>query len=772
MLIRKLFRDMKSNPMQFIAIFFLAFMSVFVFSGTTSSNEGAVKVRNEYHKDTNLANGWIYGNNFSDEDLDKIEEISDISNAQLRAEVDTVADEDGEPTIYLYGESKNEITKPYLIDGQEYDVNDDEGIWIDYRYAEKRELSIGEKYKLKVNDKELEKEIKGFIITPEYEYIRLSTDLETDFSHVGYAYVSYDTLKEELNVKYNQIIFTTDKEDVLSLEDNIADALDNRYNLFVDRDSVSGLRALEEEIDQHQTMAYIFPSIMVIIALLAIMTTMSRLISGQRVQIGTMKALGVKDGKIIRHYLSYSFFVSFVGAALGLILGPSLLGKMMCDIMESSYTLPQWKIGYSPLFFIVAAIVVITATLATYISCKKLMNVNPAETLRPSQPKSAKPCVFEKLPFWEKLTFTVRYNLRDMSRSKLRAIMTLFGAISGMLMITGGLGIYSTVANSKEISFSKIQNYEYQLFIDNKAKIEDVEEIRDSLDGELVMQGAIGITKDKDNGDLKKENTQILVNENKGLYKIIDEDFENVNMSKDDIAITQKLAEKLNVSKGDTVDWHMMGSDQWFTSKITVINRDVQFAGITMSRSYFENIQSDLNKEDVYKFKPSYCISNEDCSDYSNDDIISIYNKSEREASFDNMMSTLNIMIGIMFFGAFAITVLILYNAGILSFIERQKELATIKVMGMDTVKLRVLLLQQNLWISVVGVIIGAPIGKSLVTWMFNSNGDATDFFINIAPMYYIFAGVLVIALGLLVSYLFSGKLKKLDLVSTLKGIE
>lgn len=774
MLFQKMMRDIRHNFMQFFTVFLLAFLAVYVFAGIGSATIGTKQIRNQYHKDTNLADGWLYGDGFTEEELTALRNVPGVSGAQLRSMIETKGEESTHPTIELYIETENIISKPYIVEGEAFDPKSKDGIWLNNRFAEAQNIEVGDTYTLDYAEVSVTKIVKGLVMSPEYEYYQDATDLEPDFSSMGYAYMGLDALADTIHVTdekqllamipMTQVILTTSQSNVLNLEDTIADAIDHDYAVFLNQKSQSGIQQLSDEINQHDQFTIAFPAIFLIIALLVIVTTMNRMVTEQRIQIGTMKALGMKKSKILFHYCSYSFVLSAVGAVIGLWIAPETLGRLMNTFMPEMYTLPEWKAGYSDRFYLVVVLTIMICTLATYLSCRKILGINPADTLRPAAPKSGKKCIFEKLPFWDGLGFSNQYNLRDISRSKLRAFMCLFGTMCGMMMLVCGIGCSDTLKNVNEWEFDKLQNFQNEVVLKDKTSVSDAEEIRNQTAGELVMMSAIEIANKKDAPSKDRETVSINVTEGKGIYGITDVDQNVIDLKGTDVAITRKLADKLGVSVGDKVYWHLYDKENWTSSTITDISRNPQMTGIIMTRAEYE-------KSD-YDYLPSICVTNQDTSGISVSGVSSIHTKADIQEAFNNGMQVMYLIVATFIVFAIILNIVVLYDAGILSFNERVKEFATLKVLGFQTNQIRKLLFQQNLWLSIAGVIIGAPFGKIMLQYMFDSNGDSMDYIAVVSVPAYLICAVAVIACSALVSILFSRKLRKLDMVETLKGLE
>ena len=333
-------RDIRANLAQFFSIMLLSMIAMWCYTGFQANVIGGGKARADFESSSNFADGWIYGAGFDSEQLEKISAIDGIRDVQLRTEVLGKADEKyNTAKMYCYFQSSAEVTVPYIYAGADYDADDADGLWLFSKFADAWDIKVGDSFTVHFMGLDIEKEVRGLISTPEYEFACASTDTDTDFHNIGFAYLSLKALPEELRVS-NQMIFTCEGK-ALGYEEEISEALDGGYAYLADRNSIRGWYQLSDELAQHDSFSYIFSFVFVAISLLVIITTMKRMIAQQRTQIGTLNALGMKKRSILAHYLSYSLVMSAVGCAIGIVLGLLTLGRMMVSIFGNFYTLPR-----------------------------------------------------------------------------------------------------------------------------------------------------------------------------------------------------------------------------------------------------------------------------------------------------------------------------------------------------------------------------------------------------------------------------------------------
>ncbi len=764
MLRRKMLRDIRANLAQFFSIFLLAAVAMWCFTGFQADVIGGRKAMAAFDNKSNFSDGWIYGSSFDKKQAEKAAAIDGIKDVQLRTEVLGKADEKyNTAEIWCYFQEDNIVTKPYSVKGEEYDPGDENGIWLFDAFADIWGLKIGDKFTVHVMGQNIEKEIKGLIMSPEHVFCCASTDTDTDFHNIGFAYLSQKTLPEELRIN-NEMIFTCEGK-ALSYEKRIDLALEGEYSFIADRKSIDGCNRLLDELNQHDGFSYIFSFVFVAIALLVITTTMKRMVAQQRTQIGTLNALGMKNRKIILHYLSYSFILSVLGCAAGILLGIYTFGRIMVDMFSQFYRVPGWSGGFNYKSIVVAAVIVLFCVGASYLSCKQILRIHPSEALRPAAAKTAKPCIFEKLPFWDRLGFTARYSLRDISRSKMRAFMGVFGTCMGMIVMVLGLGAFDTLGFVRGWYFDDMQNYQSQVLFSDSVTIGDAEDLADEYSGELIGMGLISIAAEDHPVSDDIISCKLTVTEGKGLFCISDSELNVVPLKKGTVALTMKQAAKLGLKQGDKVYWKTADGDKWIESEIGLISRHPSITGITILRDDYEKAG--------FEFKPQMLVSGKDCAAASGRDYVSaVHDMDDLKASFDKTMEVMDFLVYFMVFFASLLIIVVLYNSGNLSFNEREKEFATLKVMGFGSPRVRRLISVQNLWLSLLGIICGLPFGQKLLQEMMDSNGDSIDWPCRVKPLTYLLAAAFVMIVSVLVGFMFSKRIKRIDMVGVLKGME
>ena len=750
-LFKKMLRDIKVNKAQFISIFLMAFLGIFAFCGICGEYSGLEQTVTDFYNETNLADGWIYNTTITD---DAVRDINNFTtNSERQLVVQSVANFSNSPDITLHFVEDNEISTFYVTEGASFNLSDENGVWLDKRFADAQNLTVGDNISFEFNGITIKKEIKGIGYSPEYVYEVSRSSIIPDFSSMGFAYMSNEAFPGDIHynvllVKFNQ----TPQEFKNLLNDSVS------YLSFTKQSDHVSVSQFSEELTQHKMMGNVFPIVFILVSFLTLLTTMTRIISHQRTQIGILKAVGYKNKSIILHFMSYGFWLVLAGAILGLILGPTLIPKLFYPSMTSRFSLPMWKPGWNISFVYAALTMILSSLFVSYWAARNISKENPANTMRPKAPKVSSNSRVEKSKFWSNLSFNIRWNYRDAKVNNFRALMAIIGVMGCVALLISAFGMNDSMNDLKTWEYDDISHFESKLIIDNGALLSDIDSVANDVNGTMIMEQPIEV---KGNGNeriaslLSLNSTDLLIQ--------TDNNRNPIDLSPSDISISKKLVESLNVGVGDTISWHIVGSDEWVSSNITNIHADPISQGLIMSPEALED--SGLN------FQPTSILSSENVSDnYSS--IKSVNTLNGMKNSWDKMTESVMMMVSILIFFAVLLAIVVLYNLGILSFTEIEREIATLKVLGFKTRDLRKLLLTQNLVFTSIGFILGIPLGFYLMTLMMDATGDSFYYVPSLTWGNIILSAIITFSVSIFVNLLFSRKIKNLNMVEALKDVE
>lgn len=759
---KKRLRDIRQNKMQFFNIFIMVFLGVFVFAGIHAYMDGMDKSADKYYKDNNFQDIWLSGENFSNEDLEKVKNTENVKDAERLLTINTELENKEDVTLETNFIETNNISKMYVVEGEEFS-KDKKGVWFDSYLAKNLDLKVGDEITVTYQNMKITEKILGLVNTPDHVYfVKDDTEIFPTHKNYGFMYLSINELPEGMPQIFNQVIIDIDNTDKLQetkadLENSIKSAI-----AVTDREASTSYQGYNSEIEEGTTYSSVFTFLFLFIAVLSVTTTMNRFVKKQRTQIGTLKALGFKNRKIINHYVGYGFIISLVASIVGLLVGRYALGTFFLNMEMSYFEIPVYNTVLIPVVYILAIAVVVLITLVTYLSCRSILKESAAEALRLEIPK-VKNTKFDLTTkgIFKKASISTRWNLRDVGRNKGRSIMAIVGITGCTMLMLCAFGMMDTMKSYLSWEFDKISNFEYKLSLSNNYTDEQFDNITQKYGKKTSQTFGIEIK----NNDKKETNT-LTVNDAPNKLKYTNHNKEYMDLKDNGIYITEKLSEKYGLQVGDEITWHIFGDDNWYTCKIVGLNRDPQNQQLNMSRKYFESLGLTYRADVVY--------TDEDLSNTKTiDGVDTIQSLTTLKQGMESMLETVQTMIVLLIVVSAILGFVIIYNLGILSFTEKQYQFATLKVLGFKDKQIKNIFVKQNLWLTIVGIILGLPLGFWMLDYIFKSAlGDNYDFNAYIKPTSYLYAVVGSLIVSIIVNKVLSRKVKKIDMVTSLKGNE
>lgn len=790
MLKKKMFRDIKQNLSQFITIFLMVLIGVMVYVGIEAYMDGMTSAADNFYKNNNIQDLNVMGN-LSDKDLDKIKSLDNVKDAEKKLVVNAIDKDDKDKTYLLSFIDSNNISKFHIMDGEKFDVNK-KGAWVDNFYAEKNNLKVGDTIKIKYDTFSLEEKILGLINVPDHIYdVKDESEFVPNRENFGFVYLSVNEIPESyikdlvmkemkitdekifdkyvtnFNYKeyipYNYIMVDVNKKkNVTSVKEDIEDKVSNAKAIVKIEDTLSYQR-YQGEIDEGASYVGIFSGLFLFIAMLSVITTMTRVVKKQKLQIGTMKALGIKNSKIVMHYIGYGFFVSLAAAIVGIILGKYFIGTFFLNMEMDYFEVPNGVPVVKPLSYLVALLVVTVVSFITYLTCRKELFKKPAEALRNEVPNvKVSSLNLSTKGIFKKLNFSSKWNYRDILRNKFRTVTAVVGIVGCCMLIVCAFGMLNSMNHFIKLQFEDLYNFNYKLSLKENINDDELKVLTDKYGDNtsetLTIETKIG---------KEREANTIFVTNAGNLVRFQNENGEFIKVNKNNgVYVTRKLADQKNLKVGDTIKWHIYGVNKYYESKIVGLTKDPQVQNLTMTKEYLESLDID--------YKPDSLYTNTDLKgikDIKNVSLVQDIN--ELKNSLESMLSMMKSMIMLIIVFAIGLGAIIIYNMGILSYSEKQYQFATLKVLGFSDKKIRKIFVQQNNWITLLSIIIGLPTGYYMTSWIFKSViADNYDFSAYINLSTYLIAIIGTILVSIIVSRMLSKKVNKIDMVSSLKANE
>ena len=368
MLKKKMFRDIKNNLSQFITIFLMVAIGVMAYFGIEAYMSGMQETADKFYTENNLQDLNVVGTNFTESDLQKIKSIDNVKDAERKLSITGTSNDD--KTLLLNFIEENNISKFYIKDGEKFDKNKS-GVWLDEFYAKENKINVGDKILIKYDSFSKEEVVLGLINVPDHIYdTKDSSELYPNRKEFGFAYLSINELSKEYQV-YNYVMVDVDnKDNVLSVKENIEKNVESALGVIKIEDTAS-YKTYQGEVDEGKTYIGVFSGLFLFIAMLSVITTMNRVIKNERIEIGTLKALGFSNSKVLFHYIGYGFWISLFAAIAGLLLGYFFIGNVFISLEMSFFEVPNGHPVVKFSGFILALFVVLLVSFITYLSSKK-----------------------------------------------------------------------------------------------------------------------------------------------------------------------------------------------------------------------------------------------------------------------------------------------------------------------------------------------------------------------------------------------------------------
>lgn len=770
MIIKNFFRDLSNITSRLTSVIIITIVAVMVYVGLNGIDYNGNKIADNYFEEHNVADLWVSGVRFDREDYNLLKDIDGIKEVYSRTVFIANSSEDEGIKLSVYGiDEDSNINKPYIVEGK-LAVGVEE-MMISSEFAKEQGLAIGDEYTISIlgNPKELTFKISALIKNPERMYNVSPTIPSPDYSKFGFAYVNEDAVSDILGKdNYNQMAITLDSNaDSQSIKNDIVEKLDQKLiNIIELEDNVSA-NNLVEFIKGIRPIIQGLPLIFFVIAALLMVSAMTRLIENSRSSIGTLKALGYTDFKILLYYFMYSVIVVFFGFVVGALLSKIVITVPISNILFGLNDLPPYKIDYDITSLGKAFVLTAISCMGTsLIITTNALKEKPAQCMRPKPPKKAKKLWIEKISFiWSRLCFNKKYIIKNTFRNKWRVFTSIVGIATCMALILTCLSLKDSINNFTRSVTDNQHRYDYYMTLNAKSNDYDIDKI-DSMpevEDTQYSMSVSGILKIEDN----YETINVNVSEDNVDLKLLDTYDDRTVLPIDGIIVEDELAEKYNLQVGDYIDIKFGGQNESRNVKIAEINKEI--IGLNISETYFEELGEKFIPNSVYVKTNNIDEVRKNVDEYN---FISDYElKTTITDAIINKISVLSLVVYILIVLGGILAIVVLYNLGIMSFYEQIRSLATLMVLGFYNKEIKKLQLTENIIFTVIGIVVGIPLGIGLTKFITNALTLA-----NLQPITtissYIIAALLTFVFANIVNKIIGMMMKKIDMLGALKSVE
>ena len=556
--------------------------------------------------------------------------------------------------------------------------------------------------------------------------------------------------------------------------------------MVTDREALPEYTDYGDNADRLRNIGQVFPVIFFLVAALISLTTMTRMVEEQRTQIGTLKALGYKKSAIAAKYICYAFFATLLGSVLGMLIGEKIIPYIIITAYGIMYhnVANTISIDYQPGFALIASAASVVCTVgATLFASGKELQETPASLMRPPAPKEGKRVLLERLTFiWKHLSFSWKSTIRNLFRYKKRLIMTVFGIAGSMGLMLVGFGIQDSISDIAAIQYRELQHYDGMVIEDSDATEEEHEELFEYMkeNEQIAHCNRVQMTKISAPKGSSSVSIYLFVPESLSEFardvtlknRITGETYE---LTDEGAAISEKTASLLGLKVGDMIP--LKKGDKEYKVRVAVITENYMSHYLYMTPRVYEQ---------TFGEKPEYenivFTMQEDCKDdlemagsriLANPGALSISYTSSLASQVDRMLSTLDAVILVLIVSAGMLAFVVLYNLNNINITERQRELATLKVLGFYDGEVSQYVLRENVILTVLGIMFGAVFGILIHRYVITTvEVDAVMFGRNIKLLSFLYSGILTSIFSIVVNGVMHFKLKTIDMVESLKSVE
>lgn len=550
------------------------------------------------------------------------------------------------------------------------------------------------------------------------------------------------------------------------------------------RDTNSGFVSYSQDAERVDNLSSIFPVIFFVVAALACLTTMTRMVEEQRTQIGSLKALGFSRLAISQKYIGYAFVASLVGGLIGLGVGATLIPAVIANAFQIMYAIPglDYKMQL-PLFVLAVLAAVACTTGAALWACLSTLIDTPANLMRPRAPKAGKRVFLEYIkPIWRRLSFTWKVTMRNLFRYQKRFWMTVIGIGGCTALIVTGFGLHESIFDVLDKQFDEISLYDATVGLSEDLSEEQKQSIQTYLDGEGSVEDYLFTYQemmDASTTGISYDVYLFAVDDVEEFGRFVDlrhrSDHSPVELDGSGVVIDEKLSELLGVSVGDTIT---LEGDQRVEAVVADITENYVYHYVYVTRDLYTQLYGEDYQNNVmllaYQDGMGVDVSNQTSETLMKMDGVASYSYiATIRDSFEDSMDAINYAVVIIIVAAAALAFVVLYNLTNINITERRSELATLKVLGFYDGETTAYVLRENVFLTIFGVILGLVLGRFLHSWMVLTVEVDLVMFGRTAPPYaYVLAAALTALFSLIVNVAAHFRLKKIDMVESLKTVE
>lgn len=768
----KLLRDIKQSIGQFIALVLVVAVGAFFYAGLVTYSHNLSAYTTVYFEDHNLSDLNVYYSQISKHDVAGLSEIGGINKIEGRYTFDaTQAFEDYKASLKIHSiPVENEINTPTMIEGSIPSKKDE--ILLDSHYAKEHHYQVGDTINLSMESKNLKFTISG--LCENVEHVK-SNEIQ-DHKTYGAAYVAEGAISEMLGgFYYNEIIIDAiEGYDIDKIGQSIE--VQSKQLTYLNQESKErtfSYSKIKETIHNNNLMSKVIPLVLFLIEAIILFLTMSRIIDSQRNQVGIMKALGIKNRSIMLHYMGYPVLVGIIGSIIGCAIAAFVFIPLVTASSARSYSLPD--IQFSLSFYSILPPILFSSAfglLSCYLSGRTLLKEHAAQAMRPKLPRKMKKLLIERIGIWRPISYSYKLILRNIFLNKQKALASSIGVVvSTVLLITA----FGTQTALLKVASQVEDVYTYDLRVDYTMGISsDTLKVPPGMKKSYFLSTfPVELIKD----DEQEKATLVVTEKENNLIHFFDESDNRISLENNGVLVPQSYADKYHIVEGDIIKLNFVAPElknKSVNMKVLKISTQYSNPSFYCTPAYLESFDIDYSPNSLLVEANSSADLISARHFFEQDPHVdTIADKNELKKSAQYILKQ-NSFVFIMFiicavilsFGA-------IYTISSINIYERNRELATLKVLGYQKNKINRLIFFENIILTTFAVIVALPISGYIYAFIvkaLSSTHQQIPDKLNIFIM--LIAAILAFLLTILSNLLLQKKVAKINMIESLKSIE
>lgn len=815
------FKEIINTRKRFLSILLIVLLGVGFFAGIRAVSPDMKKTADMYFDENKMMDIEVISTKgLTDDDVKEIQDLQDVKIVEGTYSKDVLTKVDEEEVVLKIHTLSDNINCVKLQQG-EMPKNEEECV-VEESFLNSTNKKIGDTIILEAKDtlagpnlKNKEIKIVGSIRSPLYiSRERGSTKLASGKINY-YIYVPQSEIISQIYTEIYVRVKDADKLDTFSDEyedkikkvksdiENIAkERTESEYEKLkvkpewyvLDRNQNTGYASYSQDSERIANIGKVFPVVFFVIAALISLTSMTRMVEEQRVQIGTLKALGYTKGKIALKYILYAVLATLIGGIIGMLIGFRILPEIIYNMYAMMYSMKDVVLEFNTGIAITGLGLALICTVgATIIACYKELNLQPASLMRPKSPKAGKRVLLERISWlWSKLKFTQKVTIRNVFRYKKRVSMTIIGILGCTALMVAGFGLRESVSNMIPSQYGEVFLYdmsitlkneqtsdEIQKYIDEVCNIKTNDKNNDVTDAMAFNMQAVEILNKETKQDIQlivPEKTDVLSD-----YIVLENRVskEKYSLSDNGVVITEKLAKLLGIKQGEKITIKN-SNDKQAEVEVKGITRNYLMHYMYISPEYYESIFGEKVKYNTILLKEQSEVKKSEESEnklgkkiLENSNISKVTFMSQTKSIFDEVMDNMTFVVWILIISAGLLAFVVLYNLANVNISERIRELATIKVLGFYDKEVYDYVGRETTILTIIGILLGLIAGYFLEMFILKTcELDILMFDTRISIWSYVYSASLTILFTLIVSVVTYFALKKIDMIESLKSVE